>query len=66
VPNLFVIPNEPEGMLSIEPDGSRRDLLPVLADAGYRLTAREPVIADEAVREILRLHDHFHLFELDG
>jgi hypothetical protein len=66
VPRLFVIPNEPDGMLSIEADGSRRDLMLVLAEAGYRLTVREPVIDDQAVREIVRLHDHFHLFELDG
>lgn len=64
VPRLFVVPNEPQGILSREADGSRRDLMPVIAEAGYRLTDREPVIDDEAVREIVRLHDHFHLFEL--
>jgi hypothetical protein len=64
VPKLFVIPNEPEGMLSIEPDGSRRDLMPVLVNAGYQLTDREPVIAEQAVREMVRLSDQFHLFEL--
>lgn len=64
VPRLFVIPNEPDGMLSLEADGSRLDLLPVLADAGYRLTAREPVIDDPAVRQMVCLDDHFHLFEL--
>ena len=51
-------------MLSIEPDGTRRDLMPVFADAGYRLTAREPVIDDRAVREITRVWGDFNLFEL--
>jgi hypothetical protein len=37
--------------------------MPVLEAAGYELVKREPVIRDEAVRELLRLDDHFHLFE---
>jgi hypothetical protein len=65
VPNLFVVPNEPEGLLSREIDGTRRDLMPVLDRAGYRLTAREPVISDAAVREMVRINDHFHLFSLE-
>ncbi len=64
VPLLFLIPNEPDGIRSLEVDGSRRDLTPALTAAGYRLTVREPVIEDEAVRAMLRLHDHFHIFEL--
>ena len=63
VPLLFVVPNEPDGFLSREVDG-RRDLMPVLEAAGYRLGVREPVIADPAVREMVRIRDRFHLFEL--
>lgn len=63
VPRLLVVPNEPDELLTQEADGSRRDFLPLLEDAGYRLTAREPVIADAAVRELLPLPDQFHLFE---
>ena len=63
VPHLLVVPNEPTELLSLEADGSRRDFLPILEDAGFRLVLREPVIDDEAVRELLDLHDHFHLFE---
>jgi hypothetical protein len=63
VPRLLVIPNEPDRLLTLEADGSRRDFMPLLAAAGYRLAKREPVIADPAVRELLRLDDHFHLFE---
>lgn len=63
VPLLFVVPNEPDGFLSREVDG-RRDLMPVLEAAGYRLRVRESVIADPAVREMVRIPDKFHLFEL--
>jgi hypothetical protein len=65
VPRLLVIPNEPTELLTLEVDGTRRDFLPLLAGAGYRLLKREPVIADAAVRELLRLDDHFHLFGRD-
>jgi SAM-dependent methyltransferase len=63
IPHLMIIPNEPTELLSLEPDGSRRDFLPLIERAGYRLARREPVIADEAVRGLLKLDDHFHLFE---
>jgi SAM-dependent methyltransferase len=63
VPKLLVIPNEPTDLLSLEADGSRRDFAPLLERAGYELVKREPVIGDPAVAELLRLHDHFHLYE---
>jgi hypothetical protein len=62
VPELFLVPNEPTELLTLEPDGSRRDFAPLLERAGYRLTRREPVIEDPTVRELLRLNDHFHLY----
>ncbi|MDQ6747024.1 MAG: putative sugar O-methyltransferase, partial [Candidatus Dormibacteraeota bacterium] len=66
VPRLLVIPNEPTEFLSMESDWSRRDFLPLLEAAGYRLTHSEPVIQDPAVRELLGLEDHFHLFTHGG
>lgn len=62
VPNLLVVPNEPGAMLSLEADGSRRDFAPAIAAAGYRTVHVEPVIADDAVRQLLRIPDRFHLF----
>jgi len=62
VPRLLIVPNEPTELLSTEVDGSRRDFMPLLERAGYRLDTREPVIDDPAVRELLQLNDHFHLF----
>lgn len=66
VPRLLIVPNEPTDLLTLETDGSRRDFGRLLEERGYRLTAREPVIDDPAVRDLLELHDHFHLFELDS
>lgn len=62
VPRLLVIPNEPAELLTLEPDGSKRDFAPLLQDAGYGLIRREPVIADPAIRELLRMKDHFYLY----
>lgn len=66
VPRLLVVPNEPTDLLSLEPDGTRVDFEPVLERAGYRLAVREPVVEDPAVRELVPLEDHFHLFELEA
>lgn len=61
VPELLLIPNEPE-LLTLEPDRSRRDFAPLLERAGYELVVREPAIADEAVRGLVRLEDELLLF----
>lgn len=66
VPEVLVVPNEPTELLSLEPDGTRRDFSPVLARAGYALAAREPVYADPATRELVGVHDHLHRFALRG
>lgn len=66
VPTLFIVPNEPVGLTSLEADGTHRDLMPVLAGAGYRLTREEPVIDDPDVRAMIRLNDRFLLFEHAG
>jgi SAM-dependent methyltransferase len=66
VPNLLIIPNEPTELLSLEPDGERRDFMPLVERLGYRLAQREPVIDDPAVQELVELSDHFHLFSRGG
>jgi hypothetical protein len=65
VPQLFVVPNEPEGIVSREPDGSYRDAMPTFEASGYRLRAAERVIDDPAVRELVRIYDNFYLFTLE-
>mgnify|MGYP001551656500 CR=1 FL=1 len=59
---LLVVPNEPDGMRSTETDGSQRDFQPLIEAAGYELSVREPTFTDPAVRELLQVDDHFHLF----
>ena len=66
VPRVLIVPNEPTELLTLEADGSRRDFAALLERAGYRLAVREPVIDDDAGRDLLRLHDHFHLFAREG
>jgi SAM-dependent methyltransferase len=65
VPRLLVVPNEPDGLWSLEPDGSRRDFAPLIEKAGYRLVRREPVIDDPAVEELVGVRDRFNLFALE-
>ncbi|MFN2464904.1 MAG: FkbM family methyltransferase [Candidatus Dormibacteria bacterium] len=64
VTNLLLVPNEPDHLLSLEADGTRRDFAPLLAAAGYRLTHTEPAYDDRALRKLLSVHDRFQLFEL--
>jgi SAM-dependent methyltransferase len=64
VPHLFVVPNEPEGIISREPDGDFHDAMPTLEAAGYRESSHERVIDDPAVRDLIRINDNFYLFEL--
>lgn len=61
VRHLLLVPNEPEGLLSLEPDGSRRPCGPLLERAGYVLEHREPVVDDPAAAELLELHDVLEL-----
>jgi hypothetical protein len=63
---VLIVPNDATQLLSFEPDGSRREFLPLLEQHGYSLRRQRPVIEDAAIRELLPLDDHFHLFQLDG
>lgn len=62
VPTFFLVPNEPEGFLSTEPDKTRLDYLGVIERHGYRLTVDRPMYEDRAVRELLEVPDRFCLF----
>lgn len=63
IKRLFLIPNEPEGFLSTEADGSRLDYGTAIRDAGFNIVVEEPVIRDEATRSLLDVQDRFCLFE---
>jgi FkbM family methyltransferase len=64
IPHLFVVPNEADGILSSEPDGSYHSALPVLEEAGYLPVTKERAIGDQAVRHLARIMDNFYLFSL--
>lgn len=63
VPALMIVPNDPTDLLTTEADGDKRDFRPLLEDAGYRLSHREPVFRDQAVQELIGIRDHFFLFK---
>lgn len=65
VPEVVIVPNDGTDLLSLEPDGTRRDFAPTLARAGYRRTACTPVYDDPAVRALVQVDDHFHRFTLE-
>jgi putative sugar O-methyltransferase len=56
VEHLLVVPNDGEALLSLEPDGTRRDFGPLVERAGFARTATEPVW------DVPGLDDRFHLF----
>ena len=62
VPRLLVVPNDGAELLSLEPDGTRRDLTPLVDAHGYALEAREPVIDDPHVRELVGVADELCLY----
>lgn len=66
VRHLMIIPNDSEEFRAIEPDMTRTDFLPLIEKLGYRLTAKEPVFEDPAVRELMNVHDNMFLFELQS
>ena len=66
IPHLLIVPNDEDQLLAFEPDGTRPDFRPLVEAAGYELAQREPVIDDPAVRELVRVTDHFLLFHRTG
>lgn len=62
VSRLFVIPNDPEAFLTMEVDGTRKNYLPSIEKRGYYQMAKEPVISDHDIRELVGTQDHMFLF----
>ena len=61
VPFVFLVPNEPDGFLTVEDDWSRRDYGDVLTSRGYRIVADEHAFDDPAVRRLVDVHDRYYL-----
>lgn len=63
IPWLLIVPNEPELLLTTERDGSKQDFLPDIEAAGYRLRVKRPVYAQDELRDLIGVKDHFFLFQ---
>lgn len=63
VPNLLIVPNDADRLLTLEADGRRLDFMPLLAERGYRLRTSEPTFADPTLRQVLSARDYFLLFQ---
>lgn len=62
VPYLLVVPNDAEGLLSVEADGNRQPAEHVILDAGYERIVREPVFLDPSLPELLGVADAFYFY----
>jgi len=62
VPNLFIVPNTDSRFISTESDGTRKDFLPLLEQAGYRVAAHEPLFDDADLLRLLSITDQLYLF----
>lgn len=62
IPNLLIVPNEPDELLTKEGLGVRLDFMPVLESAGYTLQHKEPVLDNPAVQKLVDVYDNFYLF----
>jgi SAM-dependent methyltransferase len=65
VPNLFIVPNDGERLLSLESDGARQDFAPLLQRHGYQRVALEPKYGATSVQQLGAYPAHYHLFALD-
>lgn len=63
IPYLFVIPNTKTDFLTTEMDHSRKDFLPVIENAGYKIVAQEPMFENPDIRKLLSIYDHLFLFK---
>ena len=72
IPNLMIVPNpnerfetDSDRFVTSEPDGSKRNYLPLLAELGYEQVARESLV-DDTARSVLRVDDVMFLFKLSS
>ena len=62
VPYLFIVPNTDTRFISTESDGTRKDFLPLLEQAGYRIAAQEPLFDSRDLVRLLSIRDQLFLF----
>jgi hypothetical protein len=59
---LLIVPNTPHELRSTELDGSMLDFSDEVRKAGYEQVDERPVNESDELRELIDLHDTFHLF----
>ncbi|GAB2779440.1 hypothetical protein GCM10027020_36160 [Nocardioides salsibiostraticola] len=59
---LLIVPNSPPELLSTEVDGSKRDFMPLVLDAGYELVDSSWTHENDELRELIDVDDKFYLF----
>ena len=62
VPSLLVVPNDVEGLMSVEHDGSRKPAEHIITGAGYELAAHEPIFGDPNLPELLGVGDQYYFY----
>jgi SAM-dependent methyltransferase len=65
VPYLFIVPNTDTRFISTETDRTRKDFLPLLEKAGYRVVAHEPLFDNPDLLRLLTITDQLYLFRRD-
>jgi SAM-dependent methyltransferase len=66
VPSLLVVPNDAEGLMSVESNGRRQPAEHRILDAGYTRVAHEPIFLEPGVSALLGVHDQFFLYQRTG
>ncbi|WP_205470842.1 hypothetical protein [Nocardioides sp. SYSU D00038] len=59
---LLIVPNHDTDFLSTEPTGARLDFRPIIERAGYTLHDTSPRFANEELRPLIGINNHFFLF----
>jgi SAM-dependent methyltransferase len=63
VPALLVVPNDVEGLLSVEADGTRHPAEDRILDAGYARVIHEPIFLDPNLVELLGVGDQYFFYQ---
>jgi hypothetical protein len=63
VPSLLVVPNDVEGLLSVEADGTRQPAEERILGAGYVRLAHEPIFLEPNLPELLGVGDQYFFYQ---
>lgn len=66
IPWLLIVPNVPPELLSTELDGSHREFMTLVLDAGYELADSSWTHGSDELRDLIGVDDKFYLFRRTG